>query len=273
MGNRQETRVIASITAVLTTPGGSEVCLTRNVSRRGAFLRTSQPLRREAVVQVDLVHHGVHIAVGGRVTQVSPAGVGIKFTDIGAQAAAHLDALIAILMRDATAREQLSVVEVQLRHNLEWGWWEDFDVPGDWSTVASRTDTMTSLSVNGAAVECLHRPPVGECLAVRLRYPEDATCQVVVTRYTDDGFAVRFVSPPPAFQRAVYLMLSGAHYDEQGRSITTSAPPPVGPDVFFEPTPPTGLSILRVAAAAAGMIPSSVAPTGSAKDDDADELD
>ena len=217
MSARQDIRISTSISVVLTTGDESAVCLTKNISRRGALIRTDLTLSAGDILQVDIVRRTDHIALRARVASVSPAGLGVAFENVDPANQERMRVLMAELhVGAATGRGEIANASV--RFEVQWAWWDDFVQPGVWEGISSRRDPVVSLSQDGAALVTEHKPAVGEVIGVRVTYPEDSTSMAAVVRLTDDGFAVRWVRPPAAFQRALGLVMTGMHH--------TNAPPP-----------------------------------------------
>ncbi len=208
MVERRDTRVTAGVGVILTIDGKPAPCMTRNLSRGGMFAVTKRQAAPGTQVGLEVVHQGTRLRARAEVVQQTPQGLGLRFVDVDDQFRTAIRALMDALVAEQAAQAgDFDDVDDGGRLEMAWAW------PGQKSGwkfwKKSRYDVaIANLNVDGGAFKCAERPGVGDAVVmIILGKKDDAgqplTCQAEVVRHTDDGFAVRFVTPSIDFRRAI----------------------------------------------------------------------
>jgi hypothetical protein len=208
MTERRDTRVVAGVGVILNNEGKREPCMTRNLSRGGMFALTKSKLTEGQMLEVEIVHRGQKLSAPARVASITPDGVGLTFTEPGAEFQGGVDALIGSLMVESGSEARAphdhvdaKISWARLPDGKAWTWWKK----------KPQATEVVSLTLDGAALGCRAKPDVGETVLIFLGdgQSENNTCRGEVVRHTETGFAVKFLSPGMEFRRLVSKLRRG----------------------------------------------------------------
>ena len=209
MAERRDTRVTAGVGVILTINGKPSPCMTRNLSRGGIFAVTRERPPEGTLVDLEVVHQGSRLKAQARVVKLTERGLGLSFVNVGEDFRTAVRSLMDNLVADHSVAPGLVELDdfddYELR--MAWappgeeGWWKF------WKKRRHAAD-IGNLSLDGAALRSDLKPEVGAVVVVFIEGKEDKAGQPLgseaeVVRHTDEGFAVKFISPSIDFRGAI----------------------------------------------------------------------
>lgn len=218
MSDRRAPRIIAAIGVIVKEGERSTACMTRTVSRTGAFLLTKERWDPRNLLELEMIRDAHRFTVHAKVAFAANDGVAVAFLDPPASFTesfqAFLDELVARRPEDEALAAELDNV-LTWKSDAARGLRELF-------SGGAKKSTLVSLSLDGAAVDASRPPPIGDELMVSVRarpnghvLPDHTEitpveCRAQVVRHTENGFAMRFLEPSRQFRAAV-TQLRRAH--------------------------------------------------------------
>ncbi|MEL6543912.1 MAG: PilZ domain-containing protein, partial [Myxococcota bacterium] len=165
MTDRRAPRIIAAIGAIVKHGESSCACMTRTVSRTGAFLLTKTRWPPDAVLDLEMIRDEQRFTIQARVAFAADDGVAVAFLDPSPEFTSRfqsfLDQLVARRPEDDALAEELENV-LTWKSDAERGMRSIREL---FNGVAKHS-TLVSLSLDGAAVDATRPPPVGDELLV-----------------------------------------------------------------------------------------------------------
>lgn len=164
--------------------------MTRNVSRSGAFLLTTGRWAPDSLLRLKFVYDDHRFVTDAKVRFAADDGVALAFHEPDTEFTTNFERFL-----DGLANRDLERVHAT---DPVIGW-------RPLNRVNAQHAPMSSLTLDGAAVDTAAPPDVGQILWVSVSESTDqpVECQAEVVRHTGSGFAVRFVEPSRGFRAAV----------------------------------------------------------------------
>lgn len=212
---RQDTRVVAPVAMILEIDGKPDACFTRNISPGGMFVVTRQQAPVDSVVKISIFREGQRLETNARVVTATDDGLGLRFIHTGPEFGLGIAALIADILNEGGTEggdETFDKIDHQAKAGVSWAHMPD-GRSWNWWRKAVRGATLTSLSLDGAAMTSRNRPKVGDVVLFFITGKEipdgRLSCQAEVVRHVGRGFAVKFIAPSIAFRRTVSSLRRG----------------------------------------------------------------
>jgi DNA-binding response OmpR family regulator len=178
------------------------VCVTRDLSQSGCFLKTTEPFAEGAEVRVRIRHSGADFAALGKVTSdLTPEGMGIEFLEIEPKDQATLEAWLGIAStKEAGSESSSPKTDVRLIRAIP------IIVSGQLSTGTFSEETETQIITPEAAVLFLSTAvSAGQLVRVKNRLTRmEQDCRIVFVGPTQEEdtaklLAIEFLKSVPNF--------------------------------------------------------------------------
>ncbi len=211
MAERRNTRIVAGVGVLMYVDEKPIPCMTRNVSRGGLFVVIKSQLKEGNVVKLEIMHNNKRLPTQARVAKVTKEGLGLTFIDPTAAFVAGIEAMVLDLVR---SKSDTAIKPSESRVQAEAFWSPPDGSSNIWKFLGRKRNkvTLASLSLDGAALVGKDKPALSETVVVTLKISQEGieeSCNAEVVRYTDRGFAVRFVSPSREFRSFVSRLRQG----------------------------------------------------------------
>lgn len=235
---RQHQRIDISVGVVLWHEENRYPCLTRDLSLHGMSVASRNTWPVGTRLGVEILGDGAHIRTNAQVVSITDLALGLHFIDTNDELQSQISVLIAQALADHNAPRRVAAPGCAAgccSATMRWQRQGQGDVDGP----PPMKQVVSEISLDGAAIICSVLPEIGEeiivCVEVALN---DGGTQVVrsrakVIRYTDRGFAMRFLAPNIAFRRVASRLRT-----EMRVSLSREMGPPLG-----QPHGPGGMSL------------------------------
>ncbi len=209
MGDRQRDIRISGALKILDADGdGSELGVTKNISKSGLFLLTKRKWDQGTILALTIDYRYWQMPVKARVVHMQEEGAGLEFVDLSDD-------------------DQVIVREIVDSLLAEGAWLDDrrnklrADVSGPVVWVHEGVEyqsELLNLSTGGALIEAENLPAIETDVFLYLptsgSEEEDRKvegCQGKVTHQKEEAFGMEFSSPSPEFIEAIESILRAAH--------------------------------------------------------------
>lgn len=212
---RQDTRVVAPVAMILEIEGKPDACFTRNIGQGGMFVVTRRSALVDSVVKISIFREGQRLETDACVVTATDDGLGLRFIHTGPEFGQGIAALLADILKEGGAEggdEAFDKIDHRAKAGVSWAHMPD-GRSWNWWRKAMRSATLTSLSLDGAAMTSRNRPKIGEVVLFFITGKEiqdgRLSCQAEVVRHIERGFAVKFIAPSITFRRTVSSLRRG----------------------------------------------------------------